>query len=234
MANRYQTLENGKGKIIEATVSSTGASEAGDIVALDGTGKLDTSVLPAGIGADIKIAETSEDLSAGDYVNIYDDTGTVKVRLADNSNGREAHGFVLDAFLTGSNASVYFEGSNTAAASNAAGDRAYLGTAGGVLITALDPATNVGSIHQLLGTYVDATEINTDIDDCIVLQMVFKRLIHLNNGKLGVLNIWDLLLIMRRTFTASENIHVEADRTLLLASPKIDGELRVDGEAYIL
>jgi len=170
MADRYQTLESGKGKLIEATVVSTGVGEAGDILALGTDGKLDESVLPVGVGPDVKVAPASENLSAGDYVNFFDaGGGTVNVRLADNSNGREAHGFVKDAVTSPANATVYFEGPNTAAASNTVGDRAYLGTSGDVITTPLDPATNVGDIHQLLGTYVDDTEINTDIDDCIQL-----------------------------------------------------------------
>ena len=169
MADKYQTLQGGKGKLIEATVASTGAGEAGDIVALDPSGKLDASVLPVGVGPDVKIVEATEALTAGDYVNIYDDSGTPKVRLADNSNGREAHGYVLAAFAITENAQVFFEGPNTAAPTALAGQRAYLGTAGDVITTPLDPATDTGKLHQLLGSYVDTDEINTDIDDCIVL-----------------------------------------------------------------
>lgn len=169
MADRYKTLESGKDKMIEATVASTGVGEAGDIVALDGTGKLDPSVLPVGVGPDIKLAEADEALSAGDYVNFFDDGGTVKVRLADNSNGREAHGFVLDAFAAAATATVFFEGPNTAAPAGTAGQRAYLGTAGGVITTPLNPSINIGDIHQYLGVYVDTNEINTDTDDCVQL-----------------------------------------------------------------
>lgn len=170
MADRYQTLSNGKGTLVEATVVSTGVGEAGDILALGADGKIDESVLPVGVGPDVKIAPASENLSAGDYVNFFDaGGGVVNVRLADNSNGREAHGFVLDAVSAPANATVYFEGSNTAAAANTVGDRAYLGTAGGVITTPLDPVADAGDLHQLLGTYIDSTEINTDIDDCIQL-----------------------------------------------------------------
>jgi len=171
MADRYLRLDQGKIKQLEATVVSTGASEAGDIPALDGTGKLDPSVLPVGVGADVKLLEADEALSAGDYVNIFDDGGTEKVRLADNSNGREAHGFVLDAFSAAATATVYFEGSNTALAGLTAGERQYLGTAGDVISTPLDnnDVANAGKIHQLLGTAIDSTTVNTDIDDCISL-----------------------------------------------------------------
>lgn len=169
MADKYQTLEGGKGKLREATSQSTGAAEAGDIVALGNDGKLDPSLLPTGVGADVKIAEATEALTPGDYVNFFDDAGTVKVRLADNSNGRDAHGFVLSSFAVSESATVFFEGANTAAANGVAGQRAYLGTAGAVITTPLDPATETGKIHQFLGIYVDTNEINTDIDDCIGL-----------------------------------------------------------------
>lgn len=169
MADRYKTLNSGKDTMVEATDTSTGVAEAGDIVALGSDGKLDPSLLPTGVGPDIKIAEAAEALSAGDYVNIFDDAGTVKVRLADNSNGREAHGFVLTAFSAAASATVFFEGANSAAPAGTAGQRAYLGTAGGVTTTPLDPAVDIGDIHQLLGTYIDDNEINTDIDDCVQL-----------------------------------------------------------------
>ena len=113
MADRYNTLDTGKEVNKEATVVSTGPSEGGDIVALDETtGKLDPSVLPTGVGPDIKIMEAAEALSAGDYINIFDDGGTEKARLADRSNGREAHGFVKSAFAMGAMATVFFEGAN--------------------------------------------------------------------------------------------------------------------------
>lgn len=169
MADRYLKLNNGKKENQEATVVSTGVAEAGDIIALGTDGKLDVSVLPAGVGPDVKVLESAENLSAGDYVNIFDDGGTPKVRLADNSNGREAHGYVLDAFVAPADATVFFEGANSAAAASTAGTRAYLGTAGGVITTPLDPVADAGDIHQLLGTYIDTNEINTDIDDCVQL-----------------------------------------------------------------
>lgn len=165
------SLESGKRKLVEATVTSTGAAEAGDVVGLDSNGKLDPSVLPVGVGPDVAIVEASEDLTAGQYVNIFDDAGTIKARLADNSNSRPAHGWANAAALTGANVTVYFEGPNESAPAGTAGQRAYLGAAGGVLLVALDetlPANN-GKLHQLLGSYVGANIINTDIQDCIEL-----------------------------------------------------------------
>lgn len=169
MADRYLELNSGKVATKEATVVSTGVAEAGDIVALDASGKIDPTLLPVGVGPDTTTAEADEALAQGDYVNIFDDGGTKKVRKADNSNGREAHGWVAQAYALAATATVFFEGPNANVAAGTVGQRAYLGTTGGVITTPLDPAVDVGSIHQLLGVYTATGEINTDIDDCIQL-----------------------------------------------------------------
>lgn len=168
MADKALQLVNGKITQVEGTVVSTGVSEAGDLVALDAAGKIDVSVLPTGVGPNIKMILASENLAAGKYINIYNNLGTENVRLADNSNGREAHGFVLDAVTSGSMAAVYFEGTNNDLSGLTPGSRMFLATAGGVTAT---PPTFAGGaqISQLVGTAISATEIDTDIDDCIVL-----------------------------------------------------------------
>lgn len=169
-AKSFLRLVAGKIKAIQAVVTSAGAGNDGDIVALDGTGKFDVSVLPVGVGPDTKILPVNElaGLGVGDYVNVHDDGGTESVRLADNTNGRAAHGFVKAAFADGASATIYFEGSNTDLAGLATG-RVYLGVAGGIIQAPLVPVTDAGKIHQLLGVSLSATEVNTDIDDCIQL-----------------------------------------------------------------
>lgn len=76
MADKAIQLVSGKLTQVEATVVSTGVGEAGDLVALDSTGKLDVSVLPTGLGPSVKLILASENIGAGKYVNIYDNTGT--------------------------------------------------------------------------------------------------------------------------------------------------------------
>lgn len=166
MADRYQTLIGGKRELVEGTVSSTGVAEAGDVIALDATGKIDPSLLPTGAGPDVAsiVVSDASGLSAGDYINIFDDTGSA-VRLADNSNGRPAHGFVLSAFADAATALVYFEGPNTSLSGLTVGSRQYLDTAGGVTETPV--AVTSGDLHQYLGLAISATAINTDIEDCI-------------------------------------------------------------------
>ena len=166
-AKKYISLLAGKLTQVAATIVSTGAPNDGDLVALDSTGKLDESVLPVGVGPDVKVLEASEALVAGDYVNIWNDGGTEKVRKADNSNSREAHGFVKEAFAAAATATVFFEGPNNSLAGIVPGTRYYLGTAGAA-VTA-PPSAPAAQIHQLLGTGMDSTSINTDIDDCIGL-----------------------------------------------------------------
>jgi hypothetical protein len=46
MANTYQTIISGVKKLVEALTSSSGASDAGKIPALDSDGKLDVTMLP--------------------------------------------------------------------------------------------------------------------------------------------------------------------------------------------
>lgn len=166
-AKKFLRLVGGKINEVVATITSAGVANDGDLVALDGTGKLDVSVLPTGVGPDVAVIEAFEDVAAGEYVNIFDDGGTVKIRKADNSNSRDAHGFLKTAVTTGNNATVYFEGPNDALSGLTLGSRYYLGTAG--VATAVAPVAPAAQISQFLGIAVNATTINTDIDDCIGL-----------------------------------------------------------------
>lgn len=168
MAQKPLQLVTGKITQVEATVVSAGAADAGKIPALDSSGHFDPTLMPVGVGADVKIVLASENIGAGKYVNIYDNAGTANVRLADNSNSREAHGYLKDAVISAANATVYFEGANDDLSGLVSGSRYFLGTAGGATVT---PPTFAGgaTISQLVGTAISSTEINTDIDDIVVL-----------------------------------------------------------------
>lgn len=168
MANdgKFLNLENGKKKLDSAISSSAGAADANKIVQTDSTGRFDSSVLPVGIGADTQDIISFEDLVAGDFVNIFDDGGTISVRKADATNGRDANGFVLSGVTAPALATVYFEGTNTQLSGMTGGARQYLGTAGGVTAT---PNTTTGQIHQYLGKASSATELNVEMADCILI-----------------------------------------------------------------
>ncbi len=172
MAQRFMTLLSGLRTMVEALVTSAGAADAGKIIATNADGKLDGSLLPAGIGANVQIVDASEALGAGKFVNLWNDAGTLKARLADSSNGRYAHGFVKDAAAPGNPATVYpLDVNNTSLAGLIVGSRYYLGTAGGVINIALDPtdAGNANKVHQYLGVALSATELITDDDSYVTL-----------------------------------------------------------------
>lgn len=164
MARKYiEVTAAGALAEVEGLVTSAGAGDAGKFPALDSTGRLDTTVMPVGVGQDAASIQASENLTAGDFVNLHN-SGGARVRKADASNGREAHGFVLAAATTGNNATVFFEGRNTALSSLSPGARYFLsGTTAGAA-TATAPTTS-GQIVQPVGVAVSATEI--DFEKCL-------------------------------------------------------------------
>ena len=146
--------------------TSVGAGNAGDIPALGDDGRLHSSMMPTGIGADTAEVEASEALADGDYVNIWDDGGSAKVRKADASTaGKHAHGFVLASVSQGNNATVYFEGPNSHVSGQAAGDVFLSTTPGAGTSTA---PTGSGNVLQRIGYAVSATEVNFDASSPIV------------------------------------------------------------------
>lgn len=172
MAAKPIHLVNNYPTEVEANTSSAGAGDAGKLVALDGSGLIDPSMMPVGIGADTATVAASENLTAGDYVNIWNDSGTPKVRKADASAasaGKRAHAFVLNNVTIGANATVYFEGKNTALTGLTPGTTYVLSdsTPGGVLALASAPST-AGYILQVLGDAISSTAISTEIGNPIV------------------------------------------------------------------
>lgn len=156
MADKYLAINGTTGRRmeVEGTVTSAGAGNAGELVALDGSGLLDVSVLPVGVGPDVDTIEASENLAAGDWVNLHDSTG-IKVRKADNSNSRECNGFVLASVTSGQNATVYRAGYNTAVSGLTVGTVYFLGTGGAE--TATVPGS--GTLLQQLGKADDAASV---------------------------------------------------------------------------
>lgn len=166
-ASKYIKQVNGVLTEQAATQVSAGAGDAGKILALNEQGKLDNSVLPTGIGADTAAVQASEDLAAGEYVNIYNDAGTPKCRLADATTaGKEAHGFVLAAVTPGNSATVYFEGTNNQVTGAVPGP-VFLGTTAGGFSAAAP--SSAGNIVQRIGIATSATSINVECGQPIVL-----------------------------------------------------------------
>jgi hypothetical protein len=172
MANdgKFLTLESGRTKQEQAIHTSSGSEDGGKLARLDPTtGRFHESVMPAGIGADLKIFPASENLSAGNFVNIWSDGGTLKARKADaNTSGKEADGFVLSGVSTNENVEVRFEGLNNQLTSLTPGVRYYLSAAtpGEAVTTA--PSSS-GNVVQYLGKSVSTTELSFEASDGVIL-----------------------------------------------------------------
>lgn len=147
--------------------TSAGAANAGDIVALDDTGRIDNSMMPVGIGADTATIDASEGLTAGDWINVWNDGGTAKVRKGDaTSAGKEVHGFVLASVTNGNPATVHFEGTNTQVSGQTPGP-VYLQTTAGVGGSTVPSAS--GNVVQQIGVAVSATAVNFERNAPVVL-----------------------------------------------------------------
>lgn len=165
--NKYLANVGGRPTEVAAIQASAGAGDAGKIPALGASGRLDESMMPPGIGADTALIQASENLAAGDFVNVWSDAGAFRVRKADaTSVGKEAHGFVLAAVTSGNNATVYFEGPNTQVTDAAPGEQFLSTTAGG--FTNDVSAYTGGNVVQSVGVAVSATVINFERSTPIV------------------------------------------------------------------
>jgi len=163
--NLFLTIVNGVQKRVQAIASSSGSGDANKIVATGSDGRLSTTLMPTGLGAQTETIVASESLVAGDFVNIHDNAGTRNVRKADNSNGRPANGFVLDAVSSSASATVYTTGLNNALTGLTPGSPYFLGTAGAATAT---PAS-APNTHQSLGFATSATAILFEYDQPITL-----------------------------------------------------------------
>jgi hypothetical protein len=164
-------LKNSAGNIVEeaGVQSSAGAGDAGKIGALDSTGRWDTTMMPVGMGAETKSIVASEALAAGDFVNIYNNSGVISVRKADASNSaKRANGYVLAAVLNAAMATVYYGNLNNQKSGLTLGAPQFLSatTAGGTTETA---PTTAGHLVQRLGVATLTTEMLVEIDSPIQL-----------------------------------------------------------------
>lgn len=168
MADKY--IRNNAGTLTEteAAETSTGAGDAGRIVGLDSTGRIDATMMPTGIAADVTSIVAGEALSAGDFVNVHDDAGAFKVRKADASTtGKEAHGFVLSAATVGNNVDVYWEGTNGQLSGLTPGVQ-FLSAVTPGAASATAPSAS-GQVVQRLGVATTATSLAFEATQPIVL-----------------------------------------------------------------
>lgn len=168
--DKFLTMAANGIKTLAAAISqSTGAGDANKIVSTSATGKLDASLFPSGLGSATEAMVASEALSAGDFVNIYDNAGTRSARKADASNSaRFASGYVLSAVTSGAIATVVLQGTNTALTGLTIGTRYYLsGTTPGAMIATLP--NPLPTVVQLLGIAVNTSSLNFEFDDYTIV-----------------------------------------------------------------
>ena len=165
--NKY--LSNAAGTVTEviATQTSVGVADAGKIPALDANGLLASAMMPTGIAADTASVLTSEALAAGDFVNVYNLVAVANVRKADATTaGKEANGFVLQAYAIATQATVYGIGNNNAVSGRTPGKQFLSTTAGSSTVTA--PSAS-GNVVQVIGAATSATNIDFVPGHVIVL-----------------------------------------------------------------
>lgn len=162
-------LTQSAGVLVEvATATAGGAPNAAKVPELDSNGRLTADMMPTGIGADTAVIVASEALTAGNFVNIWNDAGTGKARKADGSaSGKPAHGFVLAAVASAGNATVYFEGLNDQLTGLTPGDAFLSGTVAGA--TVVVAPTGTGKVVQRVGVAINATSVNVEIGRPIIL-----------------------------------------------------------------
>jgi hypothetical protein len=152
--------------IVNSVTTSAGAGDSGKVVALDGAGKIDNTMMPTGVGADTQTITASENLAAGDLVNVWNSSGA-KVRKADATTaGKEAHGFVLAGVSSSNPATVYFEGTITGLTSLTPGVQFLSTTAGTATATA--PSSS-GNVVQRVGFATSSTTLNFQSQSPVVL-----------------------------------------------------------------
>jgi hypothetical protein len=153
--------------VVNATVTSAGAGDSGKVAALDGSGKLDPSTMPLGVGSEALAFTTTEAVSAGDLLNLWNSSGP-KARRADASNGRQAHCYTLTGALSGASVTVYFVGFDTQVTSRTPGITQFLSATTAGACTETAPST-AGQIVQVVGFANSATSVSFEADSPITL-----------------------------------------------------------------
>lgn len=152
MAQKFYRNLAGKIVELEALVTSAGAGDAGKIVATDSSGRLDISLMPLGVGQEVSVIAASENLTAGDFVNIWNSSGA-KARKADaSSNLKWAVGFVTANVTSPANATIYgISNKNTALSGLTIGAEYWLSTTPGAVVNQAGVPTGAGQLIQRLG-----------------------------------------------------------------------------------
>jgi hypothetical protein len=150
------------GRVLDETIpitSSSGAADAGKIVATGPDGQIDPTFLgAANINDSGREMTAFEALSAGDFVNVFMDGGTPKLRRADAGNkATRAHGFVKESAEGGGTVTFYHCGVNGGLTGLTAGATLFLSDATPGKASATVPVA-AGHIAQSVGVALSDTE----------------------------------------------------------------------------
>ncbi len=157
---KYKTINNNGIDALGNTVTtSSGVVDADKIPSLNAAGKFDSSLFDSSVGEDIIYVVCSENLSAGDFVNFWNDSDTPKVRKADAGNGRNGTGFVDAAYTSGDNCKVFTQGTNVNLSGLTTGTNYFLSTTAGQVSATAPDMNTTGNIIQILGVAISATAI---------------------------------------------------------------------------
>lgn len=153
---------------LNTTITSAGAADSAKLPRLDAGGKLDNTVMPTGLGAATIALVASEALTAGNWVNVWNNAGVANVRKADaTTEGKEVHGFVLASFAAAASATVYLEGQNNQLATLTPGARQYLAIVAGTGSETAPVAA--GNVVQQIGVALNATTVQLEAQEPITL-----------------------------------------------------------------
>lgn len=159
---KYMADVSGTLTEIQALIVSAGVADASKIVQTDASGRLDISLMPVGVGAEVVVVPSFENLTAGNFINLFDNSGAVNSRKADaTTSAKPAVGFVLSNVTSPAISTVYgISTKNTALSALTLGVQYWLAiSAGGVTLTAPNSS---GNIVQRLGTSSSLTDLVFD------------------------------------------------------------------------
>lgn len=164
-APRFLNIISGITQQVIAAVTTA----ANAIVATDATGRIDISMMPVGVTAEVVVCPAFENLAVGQFVNLFSNGGVINARLANATDGsKPAVGFTLANVTAPATATIYMIGAtNTQLSALAIGSPYFLDTtAGGITATA--PSAG-GNIVQRVGTATTATTLIFNNTDYILL-----------------------------------------------------------------
>lgn len=165
--NRIWSIVSGVKKWVLPITTSAGAGDANKPVATNAAGVLDITLLPGGLANTI-VAVCSEDLTAGNTVNLWNDSGTTKLRKADadGGNAKKADGFVISNYTTGDSVTAYKDGSITGLSGLTPGADYFQSTTAGGITTDTSGYTASGQLPgQHVGKAQSASVLQIQIDN---------------------------------------------------------------------